>query len=147
MCIKFSDKQLKVVSDSISECLFCKNFLGGACPQTPLEGLCFAHQDTTPLPYDHAISEMANQIWFWSAIPSLAIIFPYIVLWSSQSEVIKNIEILKSVVSQSPDHNILKTVNAAVCRSFNLMKVEKPCAMNFTDNAPPTKNIEPQVPF
>jgi len=27
------------------------------------------------------------------------------------------------------------------------MKVEKSCAMNFTDNAPPTKNIEPQVPF
>ena len=31
---KFSDNQLKVVSDSISECLFCKYFLG-ACPQTP----------------------------------------------------------------------------------------------------------------
>jgi len=67
MCTKFSDKQLKVVSDSISECLFCKNFLGGH----PLRRLvlrsalvCFAHQDTTLLPYDHAISEIANQIWF-----------------------------------------------------------------------------------
>ena len=29
MCIKFSDKQLKVISDFISECLFCKIFLGG----------------------------------------------------------------------------------------------------------------------
>ena len=64
MCIKFSDKQLKVVSDSISECLFYKNFFGHA-PRPPLEGLCFALRwDTTPLPYDHAISEMAKQIWF-----------------------------------------------------------------------------------
>jgi len=70
MCTKFIDKQLEVVSDSILECLVCKNFLGGM-PPLPLEGLsfalrrcCFAHQDTTPLPYDHAISEMPNQIWF-----------------------------------------------------------------------------------
>ena len=83
MYIKFSDKQLKLVSDSISECLFCKNFLGGM-PPDPLEDLCFAlhwcalhcagvlhtvplcfaHQGKTPLPYEHTILEMANQIWF-----------------------------------------------------------------------------------
>ena len=66
MCTKFSDEQLKVVSDSISKCLCRKNFLGWrVMPPDPLERLCFTHQDTTPLlPYDHAISEMANQIWF-----------------------------------------------------------------------------------
>ena len=68
--LKFSDNQLKVVSDSISECLFCKNFLGGMPPEPPRRlvlrtaPVCFAHQDTIPLPYDHAISEMANQICF-----------------------------------------------------------------------------------
>jgi len=76
MCTKLIDKQLEVVSDSISECLFCKNSLGGHASK-PLRRLalctapvCFAHQDTTPLPNDHAISEMANQIWFSLAIPS-----------------------------------------------------------------------------
>jgi len=44
----------------------------------PQEGLCLAHQDTTPLPYDHAISEMANQIF---VLIGLATIFPCIVLW------------------------------------------------------------------
>jgi len=37
-------------------------------PQTQLvlhtAPVCFAHQDATPLPYDHAISGMANQFWF-----------------------------------------------------------------------------------
>ena len=33
-------------------------------PPDPLEGLCFTHQDSTPLSYGHAISEMANQIYF-----------------------------------------------------------------------------------
>jgi len=65
---------LKVVSDSISKYLFCKNFLGvggGAMPPDSPRRLvlhtapmCFAHQYATPLPYDHAISEKANQIWF-----------------------------------------------------------------------------------
>ena len=57
---------LKVVSDLISECPFCENFLGGM-PPDPLEGLYFAlcrHQDSSPLSCGHAISEMANQIWF-----------------------------------------------------------------------------------
>ena len=52
--------QFKVVSDSV----YFVKISWGACPQTLLEGLCFAHQDTTALCYDHAISEMANQIWF-----------------------------------------------------------------------------------
>jgi len=68
-----SDKQLKFVSDSISDCLFCKSFLGGM-PQTPRRlvlhtvPVCFTHQDTAPLPYDHAISEIADQVWFQLAI-------------------------------------------------------------------------------
>jgi len=102
MYIKFSDKQLKLVSDSISECLFCKNFLGGM-PPDPLEDLCFAlywcashcasvlhtapacfaHQDTTPLPCDHTISEIANQNLVLIGHSILAIIFPYIVLWAN----------------------------------------------------------------
>ena len=46
-----------------------QKFLVRACPQTLLEGLCFAllrctlaYQNNTPLHYDHEISEMANQI-------------------------------------------------------------------------------------
>jgi len=43
MCIKFSDKQLKVVSYSVSESLFVKFSWGegGGMPPDPLEGLCF----------------------------------------------------------------------------------------------------------
>jgi len=71
MYIKFSDKQLKVVSDSSSECLFWKNFLGGMSPDPPRKLVPRnALVDTKLLPYDHAVSEMANQIWFRLAILS-----------------------------------------------------------------------------
>ena len=62
MCIKFNDKQ--------SECLFSLGKGRGHVPRLPKKAcglhcaMCSAHQDTTPVPYDHAISEMANQIWF-----------------------------------------------------------------------------------
>ena len=39
-----SRTSLKVPSDSISEGLIFQNFLGGACPQTPLDLACFACQ-------------------------------------------------------------------------------------------------------
>ena len=79
MCIKFSDKQLKV---AIWECLFCKNFLRCMLPN-PLKACalhCASMQYTTSLPYDH-ISKMANQIWFLIGHSVLAIIFPYIILY------------------------------------------------------------------
>ena len=54
-------------------------------PPDPLEGLCFAlravcfaHQDTTPLFYDHAISTKFG--FDWPFRPSKKI-FPYIVLY------------------------------------------------------------------
>ena len=60
MCIKFSDKQLKVVSESV----YFAKFSWGAC--MPLD------PPPPPLTYDHAISEMANPHSI------LTIIFPYI---------------------------------------------------------------------
>ena len=33
---------MEMLSDAISEHLFFKNFLGGACPQTPLVRACYA---------------------------------------------------------------------------------------------------------
>ena len=77
MCIKFSDRLLKIVSDSISECSFCKKIPGGgACPQTPrrlhtrITHLCLMAM--------HFRNGQLNLVLIGHSVQ--AIFFPYIVL-------------------------------------------------------------------
>ena len=78
---KFSDKQLKVVSDSISECLFYKNFLGGHAPRPPRRlVLRTPGYNTSALWLCNFRNGQPNLVLIGHSV--LAIISPYIVLWA-----------------------------------------------------------------
>jgi len=85
---------LKVVSDSISECLFCKNFLGGDAPRPPRRlvlrtmPVCFTHQDTIrPCKCDFRNGQ-PNLVLIGHSVP--AIIFRYIVNFNNSTRVWNN---------------------------------------------------------
>ena len=75
------------------------------------------------------------------------VIIPSKKMLASALDLNKNINILKSLVTQSRDPGMLNHVNALIRRAINVIQMTSPSLMDFKNASPVTQNIEPQQSF